>query len=120
MIIEIDFTSDIPIYIQLRNEIVKLIVSGDVKANESLPSVRRLASDLNINHMTVAKTYRLLKDEGFIEIDRRIGAKVISKKDIKALLLDEFNSYIDNLIAKAISLNIDKNELIKILQEKEW
>ncbi len=120
MIIKIDFTSDIPIYIQLRNEIVKLIVSGDVKANESLPSVRRLASDLNINHMTVAKTYRILKDEGFIEIDRRIGAKVSSRKDISTLLLEEFNTDIDNLIRKAKNLNIDKNELIKILQGKEW
>ncbi len=120
MIIEIDFTADIPIYMQLRNEIVRLIVSGDFKASESLPSVRRLANDLNINHMTVAKTYRLLKDEGFIEIDRRIGAKVICKKDIRALLLEEFNRDLDNIIEKAISLNIDKKELLKILNERKW
>ncbi len=119
MIIEIDFTSDIPIYIQLRNEIVKLIVSDVIKPNESLPSVRRLASDLNINHMTVAKTYRLLKEEGFVEIDRRIGAKVIGKNDIQNILLEEFYTDMDNLLSKAEQLNIDRNELIKMIQERK-
>ncbi len=118
MIIEIDFSSDIPIYIQLRNEIVKLIVSNDIKADESLPSVRRLANDLDINHMTVAKAYRLLKEEGFIEIDRRIGARVIGKRDIQNILLEEFERDVDLLINKASTLGLIKKDLQKVIEER--
>ncbi len=118
MIVKIDFTSDIPIYMQLRNEIVRLIASDDIKANEKLPSVRRLANELDINHMTVAKTYRLLKDEGFIEIDRRVGARVIDKKHIKDILLSEFNKDIDDLISKMHKLNIDEEQLIDLIKKR--
>ncbi len=119
MIIEIDFTSDIPIYLQLRNEIVRLIKLGDIKPYESLPSVRRLANDLGINHMTVSKTYGLLKEEGFIEIDRRIGARVINKEDIQDILLKDLMVDIDSIIKKSKELKIDKDELIKLISERE-
>ncbi len=118
MIIEIDFSSDSPIYMQLRNQIVNLILNGQIKADSSLPSVRRLAADLGINHMTVAKAYRLLKDDGFIEIDRRIGAKVINQADIKAILTKELDSDINALLAKAQQLAISKAELIQLIKER--
>ncbi len=118
MIIEIDFSSDIPIYIQLRNEIVRLIVLGEINASDSLPSVRRLANDLNINHMTVAKTYRLLKEEGFIEIDRRIGAKVTDKGGIREILLQDVGSDLDVLIVKAKNLGMDKKNFYEMIDER--
>ena len=76
MIISLDMSSDIPIYVQLRNQIVTGIGKGELKAGESLPSVRQMARDAGINSMTVNKTYQILKTEGFIEIDRRKGATV--------------------------------------------
>ena len=76
MIINLDYTSEIPIYLQLRNEIVKGIANGQFKYGESLPTVRTLAQDLQVNNMTVNKAYGLLKQEGYICIDRRHGAKV--------------------------------------------
>ncbi|HHT68855.1 MAG TPA: GntR family transcriptional regulator [Limnochordia bacterium] len=76
MRIALDMTSEEPIYLQLRNEIVLGIGSGRLAAGDGLPSVRQLADDLGINAMTVNKTYGLLKDQGFIEIDRRQGARV--------------------------------------------
>lgn len=76
MILQVDMSSEIPIYIQLRNEIVKGIGRGELSAGENLPTVRQLASDLGVNTMTVSKAYQLLKSEGFIETDRRKGAVV--------------------------------------------
>ena len=76
MIIELNYTSDTPIYLQLRNEIVKGIASGQFKYGEALPTVRTLAKELQVNNMTVNKAYSLLKQEGYICIDRRHGAKV--------------------------------------------
>lgn len=71
MIIKINQRSEIPLYLQLRNQIVTGIGKGALKPGESLPTVRQLATDLGINSMTVSKAYQLLKAEGFLETDRR-------------------------------------------------
>ena len=59
MVIELDFASDTPIYVQLRNQIVKGFSKGELKAGEKLPTVRQLASDAGVNTMTVNKTYQI-------------------------------------------------------------
>lgn len=74
MIIELDMSSSTPIYVQLRNQIVKGIGKGELKTVEKLPTVRQLASDAGVNTMTVNKAYQILKNEGFIRTDRRLGA----------------------------------------------
>ncbi len=70
MIIELDMSSSTPIYVQLRNQIVKGIGKGELKTGEKLPTVRQLASDAGVNTMTVNKAYQILKIEGFIRTDR--------------------------------------------------
>ena len=59
MIIKINMQSEVPIYLQLRNEIVKGIGRGEFEPGESLPTVRQMATDLGINTMTVSKAYQL-------------------------------------------------------------
>ena len=76
MIIKIDEYSDLPIYMQIRNQIVMGISSGELKGGEQLPTVRALALEIGINTMTVSKTYQLLKSEGYIMTDRKNGARV--------------------------------------------
>lgn len=61
MIIELDMSSSTPIYVQLRNQIVKGIGKGELKTGEKLPTVRQLASDAGVNTMTVNKAYQILK-----------------------------------------------------------
>ena len=81
MIIKINMQSEIPIYLQLRNEIVRGIARGEFAVGESLPTVRQLAADLGVNTMTVSKAYQALKAEGFLETDRRHGATVCRAGD---------------------------------------
>ena len=76
MLIKIDFESDIPIYAQLRDQIVIGIADGSLKPNEALPSVRRMSADIGIHAHTVNKSYAILRDEGYIVIDRRSGCRV--------------------------------------------
>ena len=76
MILKIDMTSEIPIYQQIRNQIVYGVAKGSLKAGDSLPTVRQLADDIGVNPMTVNKAYALLKEEGIIVIDRRHGAQI--------------------------------------------
>lgn len=76
MVIAIREGSDIPIYQQIRDQIVLGISDGRLKPREQLPTVRALAEEIGINSMTVNKAYQLLKQQGYIIADRRNGARV--------------------------------------------
>jgi len=76
MILCVDFSSETAIYTQLRDQIIIGIASGVLKPGEDLPSVRRLAADIGINIHTVNKTYALLREEGYLVMDRRTGASI--------------------------------------------
>lgn len=78
MLIQLRYDSDVPIYLQIRNEIVHGIARGALALGEGLPTVRQLAQDAGVNPMTVNKAYALLKQEGYVQIDRRKGARVAS------------------------------------------
>ena len=118
MLLSIDFESDTPIYIQLKKQIVKGIARGDLQKGESLPSVRQLAEDIGINMHTVNKAYTILKNEGFIIMDRRIGAVInpkgftITEEYEKDLLND-----LDFLIAEANIRNMKKEDFINLCRE---
>ncbi len=81
MILNFDFHSDVPIFMQIRNQIVIGIAEGKLKPGEQLPTIRALADESGINMMTVSKAYQILKQEGYITTDRRSGARVASKDD---------------------------------------
>ena len=76
MIITINTISETPIYLQICNQIIIGISDGRLRAGEQLPSVRALAEEIGINSMTVNKAYQILKQEGYIVTDRRMGARV--------------------------------------------
>lgn len=76
MLLRLDFSSDIPIYQQIRNQVVTAIASGQLKPGEKLPTIRALAEECGINMMTASKAYQLLKSEGYITTGRRDGATV--------------------------------------------
>lgn len=76
MIIKIDFESEEAIYIQLRNQIIMGIATDRIHEGDSLPSVRQLAENIGINMHTVNKAYTVLKQEGYIKLDRRRGAVI--------------------------------------------
>ena len=87
MLLQLDFSSDLPIYLQIRNQIVLGIASGALVPGERLPTIRTLADEAGVNMMTVSKAYQLLKQEGYIRTDRRSGAVVMLTKRRKWNLL---------------------------------
>lgn len=114
MILNLDFNSDIPIYTQIREEIIKSIANGDLKINESLPSVRNMAEEIGVNLHTVNKSYNLLKDEGYINIDRRKGAIVnnlpLSKNEIND---NKIKSMLDLLVAQSYLTGMSREEFLE-------
>ncbi len=81
MILNFDFASNVPLYMQLRNQVVIGIAEGKLQPGEKLPTIRALAEESGINMMTVSKAYQLLKQEGYILTDRRSGAVVAPRED---------------------------------------
>ncbi len=76
MLLKVDFESEVPIYLQIKLQIIEGIATGKLKKGESLPSVRQFAVDLGINLHTVNKAYNYLKQDGFIIVHRQKGVVV--------------------------------------------
>ena len=76
MLLRLDFDSTVPLYMQLRNQVVNAIAEGELKYGQRLTPVRALAEESGVNAMTVSKAYQLLDKEGYIHTDRRRGAVV--------------------------------------------
>jgi DNA-binding transcriptional regulator YhcF (GntR family) len=79
MILRIDLKSPAPVYRQIVDAVRILLVNGELHPGDSLPPVRRLALDLGVHFNTVAEAYRTLEEEGWLEIGRRSGARVVSR-----------------------------------------
>ncbi len=114
----IDYRSGESLYIQIKNNYKKMIMSGSLKENEMLPSVRTLAGNLAINVNTVQRAYRELEQEGYIysipgkgNFVAKIDKSIINKG------YNELREEILDLMEKAKFLNIPKEEVIKIVNE---
>ncbi len=114
----IDYRSGESLYIQIKNNYKKMIMSGSLKENEMLPSVRTLAGNLAINVNTVQRAYRELEQEGYIYSVPGKG-NFVAKID-KSIINKGYNEFRDQLLElmeKAKFLNISKEEVNKIVNE---
>ena len=116
MEIFIDFNSDEAFYIQLCNQIILGIATERIKEGDSLPSVRQLAEEIGINMHTVNKAYSILKQEGFLKLDRRKGA-VISIDIDKLRVLNQMKKELSVVVARCICNNINRAEENEIIDE---
>lgn len=117
MIIEIDFNSEEAIYIQLRNQIVMGIATKQLQSGESLPSVRQMANYLGVNMHTVNKAYGMLRQEGYLTLDRRKGAIVSVQTQQKTHEVQKMNVELKMTIAQAICKDISKEEMHEIINQ---
>lgn len=116
MLIEIDFNSDEAIYMQLRNQIIMGIATSALQEGEALPSVRQLAQTVGINMHTVNKAYAVLRQEGFIQLDRRRGAVIALDVD-KIKEIAEMKEQLRIVLAKGFCKNISKEEVHELVDE---
>lgn len=116
MLIEIDFNSDEAIYVQLQNQIIMGIAMNLIQEGDSLPSVRQLANTVGINMHTVNKAYSILKQEGFIRLDRRKGAVIAIDMD-KARAVLEMKEQLRVLLARGRCKNISREEVHALVDE---
>lgn len=116
LIVRIDFNSDEALYLQLRNQIIIGIANSSFREGDNLPSVRELAENIGINMHTVNKAYSILKQEGYLKLDRRRGAVI-------AVDIDKYNAVIKLeeemkvVLAEAICKNISREEVHQIVDQ---
>ena len=116
MIIEIDFNSQEALYLQLRNQIILGIATAKFREGDPLPSVRQLAEDIGINMHTVNKAYTVLKQEGFVKVDRRKGAVIALDMD-RLRSIEEMDEDLRGILAKGICKGIGREEVHRMVDE---
>jgi GntR family transcriptional regulator len=115
------FANDgVPIYLQIVNQVKYLVASGRLTAGEELPPIRVLAEQLLINPNTVARAYRELESAGLVEKRRTAGTYVsdqgspLARRERIKILSER----VDALLAEAGQMNIEFDELTKLLQQR--
>ena len=116
MLIEIDFNSDEAIYMQVRNQIILGIATAEIREGDPLPSVRQMAQAVGINMHTVNKAYSLLRQEGFIQLDRRKGAVVALDID-KIKAVEEMKQQLRIVLAQGRCKAISRGEVHELVDE---
>ena len=116
MFIEIDFNSDQAIYMQLRDQIIMGIATSRFQEGDMLPSVRQLADTIGINMHTVNKAYTVLKQEGYVKVDRRRGVMVAVDID-RMRAIEEIREDLLVTLAKASCKNISGEEVHALIDE---
>ena len=115
MIFEIDFNSDEALYLQVCHRIIMGIAMQELQEGDSLPSVRSMAEEIGINMHTVNKAYTILRQEGYVQIDRRKGV-VISLNNDKLIAMEELNRNLKVILAKAYCKDISKEEVCALVE----
>ena len=116
MVIEVDFNSDEALYLQLRNQIILGIATAQFREGDSLPSVRQLAELVGINMHTVNKAYTVLKQEGYVKVDRRRGAVIAIDVD-KLRTVAELKKELRVILAKGSCKNITREVMHALIDE---
>ena len=115
-----NWNEDLPIYRQLRDRVVAMILEGVIGDGDALPSVRNVASEYRLNPLTVLKGYQELVDEGLVEKKRGRGMFVTDGARVQ-LLKDERQRFIDkewpDVVATIARLGLDPQSLLQMAEE---
>ena len=120
LLLQLSPSSGEPIYKQLMEQIKRMIASGQLKGGEYLPSVRQLATELEVNPMTISKAYGFLESQGEVTRIRGKGmmiAELVHKKSMSNRL-ELLAPLFENLIQQCKQLDIDKQQAIDWLITK--
>lgn len=119
---EIEWDDSQPIYRQLRERVIVLIIEGALKEGEAIPSVRQVSADYRINHLTVSKAYQELVEEGLLQKKRGLGM-FVSEGAQKKLLNKERERFmaveLPQLIQRMKRLGISSDEIKNLFTDEK-
>lgn len=119
MHLRVSFSSGVPIYVQLMEQIKHAVETGAVRAGEQLPTIRKVAEDLAMNPNTVARAYRELEREGAIEVRHGLGAFVADvETGAKTTAIAEAAESLRRAIATGAILGLSEPELRRVFEKE--
>lgn len=114
--------NDQPIYLQLKEQVLAMILDGVLSEGEALPSVRKVAVDYQINPITASKAYAELVDEGIVEKKRGLGMFIIEGAKEKLLRVEQ-ERFLDHewpeIVRRIDRLGLDTQQLISATADKK-
>jgi GntR family transcriptional regulator len=119
MNLQIDFRSGEPIYLQIVDQIRRLVASGELKPGDQLPTVRQMAADLRVNFNTIARAYRLLDEAGLISTQHGRGTYVWeapSDETMDRLRSQSLHEQVEQFLAQLIRLGFTPAEIEEELE----
>jgi GntR family transcriptional regulator len=116
--LRVDLKSSIPVYRQIVDGLRILLVNGELNPGDPMPSVRRLALDLGVHFNTVAESYRTLAEEGWLEIGRRTGARVVARAvpSVDPQSREAFQRRLRGLVAEQQSRGVRRGRIARELR----
>lgn len=118
-VLKIDLAAPVPAYRQIANALRAHLVSGKFRPGDQLPTVRELALDLGVHHNTVAEAYRILMDEGWLDLKRRRGVTVLERETPRASAQAAalFRRRLEELLAEARTHGVSDDDAIAELRQ---
>ena len=117
MLLKLDFDSEVPIYQQIRNQIVVGIAAGRLLPGERLPATRSLAEDLGVNTMTVSKAYQQLRQGGYVTTDRRTGVMVRQREEGKPTVPEETLKGLRLRLCELRLAGLSREEILRLCEK---
>ena len=117
--VSLDLGSPTPAYRQIANDLRRHLVEGQLKPGDLLPPIRQLALDLGVHFNTVAIAYRMLADEGWLELKRRRGAAVIARNAPRSMdrnRVDQLLQQLSHIAAELRSAGMTPRQISSALQ----
>jgi DNA-binding transcriptional regulator YhcF (GntR family) len=119
VLLTVDLTSGLPIYLQVRDRIVDAIADGTLREGSRLPTTRDLAADLGVNFHTINKAYDLLRQEGLLRLTRQVGAVVQRDPDSGPPapgFADGWDERLHTMLAEAVAQGMPRQEIVSRCQ----
>src|SRR6516162_7631064 len=104
MIIHVNPTSGIPIYLQLMEQVKHAVETGALRAGEQLPPIRALAQELVMNSNTVVRAYRELEHEGIVDLRQGLGAFIRDSVEERAKLMRKAQVIVQSAVERLQTL----------------
>jgi len=118
--ITVNYRDPTPLYEQIKENVIRLIMTGSLSADDRLPSVRELSVKLAINPNTIARAYRELESEGYIYVTPGRGTFVSPRSDAKADvddLMESFRRAVAKLVYNGVGTELLKGEIDSVSEE---
>lgn len=121
MNLTIDFRSDLPIYLQIVEQIKQMVLQGVIKPDDQLPTVRALATDLRVNFNTIARAYRVLDQAGLISTQKGRGTYILgvpNQETVKFICEKTLEEITRKYLEEVRSYGCSDQEILKVIQKE--